>query len=129
MDKKTADDLGLKIIEEGFRSIGGFGGAEILCDLREIPELTFCGYSIKNVRIATQQNESIGMHEVIGMNILKNFLIGLDLDHDRVLLNKRKVVISAKPEYSCGEISLLVDMPYRQIREDHQLKPVEVFNI
>jgi len=109
LNKETADEFGYPIIEEKCCAISGFSEKGLLCDLRKIPALLFCGFTIRDVIIATPHHDDVHVSEVLGMNVLENFDIGLVQTCGELYLNLRAPFISEKPRYQSGEISLLTD--------------------
>jgi len=107
MTKENALKNNFKIDTPKALQIGGFGGGSILCDLRVIPTLVFCGYKMQNALIATPSHDNIAIKEVVGMNVLENFQIGLDFALCELYANNRGYFISQKPKYQCGEVSLM----------------------
>jgi len=105
--KETAIDNGYKIHTPKAFVIGGFGGGSVLCDLRVIPMLLFCNYKIKDAIIATPNADNIPINEVVGMNILENFQIGVDFALRELYANSRGKFVSQKPKYQSGEVSLM----------------------
>ena len=106
ISKTVAELNGYKIIEEKGCSISGFSEKGLLCDLRIIPIMIFCGYKIKDVIIATPADDGVKVSEVLGMNILENFDFGFNLSKREILLAKRDDFISDKPRYKSGDINL-----------------------
>ncbi|MCL1998551.1 MAG: retropepsin-like domain-containing protein [Turicibacter sp.] len=107
MEKEKAVKRGFKVSESKALVIGGFGGGSILCDLRVIPTLVFCGFQIKNALVATPNADNIAINEVVGMNILENFQLGIDFALSELYANIRGKYVSQKPKYQCGEVSLM----------------------
>jgi hypothetical protein len=107
VNKSTADENNYPIITPKGCAISGFSQQGLLCDLRKIPILIFCGFTIKDVIIATPHHDNVTVSEVLGMNVLENFDIGLNQSLCEIYLNKRASFISEKPRYQSGEISLL----------------------
>ncbi|MCL1997411.1 MAG: hypothetical protein FWG65_01435, partial [Turicibacter sp.] len=107
MQKEKAIKRGFKVVEPKSFIIGGFGGGSVLCDLRVIPTLLFCGYKIKDAVIATPNADNIAINEVVGMNILENFQFGIDFALSELYANIRGKYVSQKPKYQCGEVSLM----------------------
>ena len=96
---------GYKIYEKRGCVISGFSEKGLVCDLRIIPSIVFCGFRITDVLVATPCEDGISITEVLGMNILENFRFGMDFEKEEIYLNKRKRFISQKPKYSCGSVS------------------------
>ena len=109
MNKKTANKRGYPITDEKGCAISGFSQQGLLCDLRKIPIMIFCGFTIQNVFIATPHYDNVTVSEVLGMNVLENFDIGIDQTNGEIYLNKRASFVSEKPKYKSGEISLFTD--------------------
>ena len=116
MQKENAIKNGYKIHTPKALIIGGFGGGSVLCDLRVIPTLLFCGYKIKDAIIATPNADNIAINEVVGMNILENFQFGIDFALSELYANIRGKYVSQKPKYQCGEVSL---MDFEEFLLDH----------
>jgi len=57
----------------------------------------------------TPHDDNIPVTEVLGMNILENFSIGLDFDKSEIYLNSRNSFTSQKPKYQCGSVSLFLE--------------------
>ncbi|MCL1997193.1 MAG: retropepsin-like domain-containing protein [Turicibacter sp.] len=107
MQKEKAIECGFKVDTPKAFVIGGFGGGSVLCDLRVIPTLLFCNYKIKDAVIATPNADNIPINEVVGMNILENFQIGVDFALRELYANIRGKFVSQKPKYQSGEVSLM----------------------
>ena len=106
MSKDTAEENGYPITKPQGCRISGFSQKELLCDLRKIPVVIFCGYTIKDVIVATPHHDNVSVSEVLGMNILENFDFGFNLNKREIYLNKRDSFISEKPKYKSGEVEL-----------------------
>ena len=109
INKKTADTNGYPITNARGCAISGFSQKNLLCDLRKIPVMVFCGFTIKDVVIATPHYDNIIVSEVLGMNVLENFTIDLEQTKCEIYLNKRASFVSEKPRYKSGAISLLTE--------------------
>ena len=109
LNKSTAEENNYPIIDVQGCRISGFSQKELLCDLRKIPAVVFCGYTIKDVIIATPHYDDVNVSEVLGMNVLENFDFGFNLTKQEIYLNKRDSFISVKPKYKSGEVSLFRD--------------------
>jgi hypothetical protein len=109
INKKTADTNGYPIISEKSCAISGFSQKDLLCDLRKISLMVFCGFTIKDVIVATPHYDNIMGSEVLGMNVLENFDIGLEQNKGEIYLNKRASFTSDKPRYKSGAVSLLTE--------------------
>jgi predicted aspartyl protease len=109
LNKATAEENGYPVIKEKGCRISGFSQKDLLCDLRKIPTLIFCGYSINDVILATPHYENARVSEVLGMNVLENFDFEFNLTKREVYLNKRNFFISEKPRYKSGEVNLFVE--------------------
>ena len=106
MRKDAAEELGLKIKEERGCIIAGFSEKGLICDLREIPTVIFCGFEVNDMIIATPHNDEVKVTEVLGMNLLENFDFGFNLTQEKIYLSKRPPFVSNKPKYKSGEIRL-----------------------
>ena len=106
LSKATAEENGYPIIQSQGCKISGFSQKELLCDLRKIPIMVFCGYMVKDVIIATPHDDNVLVSEVLGMNILENFDFGINQDKREIFLNQRVSFVSEKPKYKSGEVSL-----------------------
>ena len=109
LSKTSAEEEGYPIIEVKGCRISGFSQKELLCDLRKIPVVVFCGYTIKDVIVATPHYDNMEVSEVLGMNVLENFDFAVSLDNKEIYLNKRKTFVSEKPKYRSGEVSLFAE--------------------
>jgi len=109
MNKKTANRRGYPVIDVKGCAISGFSQQGLLCDLRKIPVVVFCGYTIKDVIVTTPHYDNVEVSKVLGMNVLENFDFAVSLDNKEVYLNKRKTFVSEKPKYKSGEISLFTE--------------------
>ena len=109
MNKNTADTNGYPITDVKGCAISGFSQKDLLCDLRKISVVVFCGFTIKDVIIATPHYDNVMVSEVLGMNILENFDIGLEQTKGEIYLNKRAFFVSEKPKYKSGEVSLFTE--------------------
>ncbi|MCL2169351.1 MAG: retroviral-like aspartic protease family protein [Defluviitaleaceae bacterium] len=107
INKDTAENHGYKIDNNKTIIITGFSEKGMICDLRKIPALVFCGFVIQDVLIATPQSHEVKVPEVLGMNILENFNFAFDMDEHLIYLNKRGEFVSDKPHYKSGEVVLL----------------------
>ena len=112
LNKANAEERGYPIIDEKGCAISGFSQQGLLCDVRKIPVIIFCGFTIKDVIIATPHDDNVMVSEVLGMNVLENFDFGLSQTNDELYLNKRASFVSEKPKYKSGEVSLLADENY-----------------
>ena len=106
INKKAAILNDYRVIEGESCHIRGFSEKGLLCDLRLVPTVIFCGYEIKDVIIATPKADGIIVSEVLGMNILENFNFGFDLCKQEIYINKRNDFISNKPRYQSGEVNV-----------------------
>jgi len=109
LNKKTADANGYPIITVQGCAVSGFSQQGLLCDLRKIPVMIFCGFTINDVLIATPHDGNVTVSEVLGMNVLENFDIGFEQTKREIYLNKRTFFVSEKPKYKCGEVSLFIE--------------------
>ena len=110
MNKKTASRRGYPIIDVKGCAISGFSQQGLLCDLRKIQLVVFCGYTIKNVIVATPHYDNVEVSEVLGMNVLENFNFAVSLDNKEIFLNKRNTFVSEKPKYTSGEIGFFSEI-------------------
>ncbi|MCL2387720.1 MAG: retroviral-like aspartic protease family protein [Defluviitaleaceae bacterium] len=117
--KGTAERNGYPIISERGCIISGFSEKGLVCDLRQIPSVVFCGYSIRDVIIATPHADKVKVSEVLGMNILENFDFGFNLTKQEIYLNKRGPFESIKPRYKSGEVSLFTDSMRQHLQSTH----------
>ena len=109
LNKATAEERGYPIVDVKGCAISGFSQQGLLCDVRKIPVVIFCGFTIKDVLVATPHYDNVTVSEVLGMNVLENFDIGLEQAKGEIYLNKRAFFVSEKPKYKSGEISLLTE--------------------
>jgi len=109
LNKVTAEERGYPIVDVKGCAISGFSQQGLLCDVRKIPVVIFCGFTIKDVFIATPHYDNVTVSEVLGMNVLENFDFGLSQTNDEIYLNKRAFFVSEKPKYKSGEISLFTE--------------------
>jgi hypothetical protein len=114
LNKSTAEERNYPITDEKGCAISGFSQQGLLCDLRKIPLIIFCGFAIKDVIIATPHHDNVIASEVLGMNILENFDIGLSQTKEELYLNKREFFVSEKPKYKSGEVSLFTESGIKQ---------------
>ncbi|MCL2014595.1 MAG: retropepsin-like domain-containing protein [Oscillospiraceae bacterium] len=105
--KDRAQKNGYKIEKERACRIAGFSEKGLLCDLRRIPTAVFCGFRLDDIIVATPHDDGIEVSEVLGMNIIENFNLGLDLDEEQIYLNVRHNFVSQKPRYQCGKVSVI----------------------
>ena len=105
LNKANAEERGYPIIDEKGCAISGFSQKGLLCDLRKIPVIIFCGFTIRDVIIATPHYDNVMVSEVLGMNVLENFDIGLEQTKGEIYLNKRASLVSEKPKYKSGAVS------------------------
>ncbi|MCL2170582.1 MAG: retropepsin-like domain-containing protein [Defluviitaleaceae bacterium] len=108
--KETAERLGLRVVDMRGCLISGFSERGMVCDLRLIPTMVFCGFRINDVLVATPHDDGINVTEVLGMNILENFSFGMDFGSEEIFAGVRGEFISQKPRYKCGEISVFRDI-------------------
>jgi hypothetical protein len=109
LNKSTAEENCYPITEAKGSAISGFSQQGLLCDLRTIPIMLFCGFTIKDVIVATPHCDNVTVSEVLGMNVLENFDIGLEQTNGEIYLNKRASFVSEKPKYKSGAVSLLAE--------------------
>jgi predicted aspartyl protease len=105
LSKATAEENDYHIIQSQGCKISGFSQKELLCDLRKIPIMVFCGYTVMDVIIATPHDDNVLVSEVLGMNILENFDFGINQEKREIYLNHRVSFVSEKPKYKSGEVS------------------------
>ena len=110
ISKKLANDNGYKIHQQKGCIISGFSEKGLVCDLRKIPSVVFCGFRIDDVLIATPHYDDISVTDVLGMNILENFSMGMDFAKEEIYLNARGEFTSQKPKYQSGNVSLFEDI-------------------
>ncbi|MCL1988424.1 MAG: hypothetical protein FWG64_10725 [Firmicutes bacterium] len=113
MPKNEAVDNGYKVIEENGCVISGFSEKGLLCDLRVIPVLVFCGFAIENAIFATPHDDNVKIASVLGMNILENFDLGLNFTNNEIFVAVRSNFISQKPKYQSGAVHLLEESQYK----------------
>jgi hypothetical protein len=99
ISKERAEENGYKIYEESGCIISGFSEKGLICDLRTIPTVVFCGFRIEDAVVATPHDNGIPITEVLGMNVLENFSFGLDFTKSEIYMAIRKDTISQKPKY------------------------------
>ena len=97
------------VFEEKGCIISGFSEKGLVCDLRKIPTVIFCGFRIDDVLIATPHDDDVRVTEVLGMNILENFIFGVVIANEEIYMNSRSSFVSQKPKYKCGQVSLHQD--------------------
>jgi len=107
--KDRADQNGYQVFQENGCIIAGFSEKGLVCDLRKIPAVIFCGFRIDDVLVAAPHDDGISITEVLGMNILENFSFGLDFAKEEIYLNVRSEFESQKPKYRCGNVSHVQD--------------------
>ena len=105
--KDRAELNNYPIIKEKGCIIAGFSEKGIVCDLRLIDKVVFCGFEVNKVIVATPHENSVPVSEVLGMNILENFKLTLDFDNGQLETSLRKTFVSRKPKYSSGEIHMI----------------------
>ena len=110
LNKATAEERGYSITDVKGCAISGFSQNALLCDLRIIPAVIFCGYVINDVIVATPHFDNVAVSEVLGMNVLENFDFGLNLTNGEIYICKRASFVSEKPKYRSGEVNLLSDI-------------------
>jgi len=123
INKKTADTNGYPIINIKGCVISGFSQKDLLCDLRKIPIIVFCGFTIKDVIVATPHHDNVMVSEVLGMNVLENFDIGLEQTKCEIYLNKRASFVSEKPKYKSGAVGLLTEASFNKHRVNNTENP------
>ena len=105
--KDRANLYGYAVFEEKGCIISGFSEKGLICDLRKIPTVIFCGFRIDDVLIATPHYDDVRVTEVLGMNILENFIFGIDIANEEIYMNTRQTFVSQKPKYKSGYVSLI----------------------
>ena len=115
INKNIAELNGYGIFEENGCIISGFSEKGLVCDLRRIPIVVFCGFRIDDVLVAVPHDDRVHVTEVLGMNILENFRFGLDFEKAEIYLNVRGDFVSQKPKYQCGNVSLFRDITKKTI--------------
>jgi hypothetical protein len=106
LSARTSKDLKNYLVSKGIPDIG------LMYDLRVIPIVVFAGFQIKDVVVATPTESDTNIDEVLGMNVLGRFHIGLDFEGGIIHLSENKTpqpVFDAK--YMCGEVSLAQSVP------------------
>ncbi|MCL2016641.1 MAG: hypothetical protein FWG68_10395 [Defluviitaleaceae bacterium] len=114
MTKDLAVEKGYKIVKEKGCAISGFSEKGLLCDLRVIPILIFCGIVVENALFATPHEDNTPIASVLGMNILENFNLGLNFDTREIMANIRGKFVSQKPKYQSGDVYLLDEEKYKE---------------
>ena len=80
----------------------------LVCDLRRVSFALLCGYIVNDVIIATPSEDDVAITEVIGMNILEKFSIGMDFENNWFYLShKTSMSTIVNSDYACGDVSLL----------------------
>ena len=87
--------------------IAGFSERGLVCDLRVIDKVIFCGFEINDVIVATPHNNNIQVSEVLGMNVLENFKLTLDFDNEQIETQLRNKFESKKPRYKSGIVNVV----------------------
>lgn len=105
--KERAELNNYPIVKEKGCIIAGFSEKGLVCDLRLIDKVVFCGFEINNVIIATPHDNHISVSEVLGMNVLENFKLTLDLDNERLESSFRGQFESKKLKYQSGAVHLI----------------------
>lgn len=105
--KDRAELNNYPIVKEKGCIIAGFSEKGLVCDLRLIDKVVFCGFEINNVIVATPHDNHISVSEVLGMNVLENFKLTLDFDKGRLESSLRGQFESKKPKYQSGEVHLV----------------------
>ena len=75
-------------------------------DVRKISAAVFCGYRMSDVLVATPHFDDVSVTEVLGLNILENFHIGLNFEKEELYAQIRTDFVSQKPKYQCGNVRL-----------------------
>jgi hypothetical protein len=70
----TSKDLKMYLVSKGITDIG------LMYDLRVIPIMIIAGFQIRDVVVATPTESDTKIDEVLGMNVLGRFHIGLDFE-------------------------------------------------
>jgi len=110
ISKNRAQTNGYGVVAEKACTISGFSEKGLLCDLRKIPTAVFCGFRIDDILIATPHDDGVEIAEVLGMNVIENFEFGLNLSKEEIYLSVRHGLVSQKPKYQCGKVSLLSEV-------------------
>jgi len=105
------------VFEEKGCIISGFSEKGLVCDLRKISTVVFCGFRIDDVLIATPHDDDVRVTEVLGMNILENFIFGVDIASEEIYMSVRPAFVSQKPKYKSGHVSLLQDSGEDSLRQ------------
>jgi len=61
---------------------------------------------LDDVCVATPYEDDIEVAEVLGMNILENFDLGINFAKEEIYASARDSFVSQKPKYQCGKVSL-----------------------
>jgi hypothetical protein len=84
----------------------GLHNVGLLCDLRVIPAVAFCGFMLEDVVIATPVADDADITEVLGMNVLGYFQFGIDLDRKKIYLRKGDGGYEpSDSRFRCGKIT------------------------
>jgi hypothetical protein len=114
LSARTAKDLKKYLESKGITDVG------LMYDLRVIPIVVFAGFQIKDVVVATPTERETKINEVLGMNVLGRFHIGLDFEGGVIHLSENETpqpVFDAK--YVCGEVTLAQSIPWGFARGDN----------
>lgn len=85
----------------------GITGIGIVCDLRRVSFITLNGFTIEDVVVATPHDDNIEITEVLGMNVLEKFSMGMDFDNDSFYLRKRTGCgVFVPDDFKCGDVSV-----------------------
>lgn len=110
INKDFANANGYQVYQPKACIIAGFSEKGMVCDLRKIPTVVFCGFRINNVLIATPHEDDVPVADVLGMNIIENFNVGLNFTEEEIYISIRDNFISQKPKYRCGDVSVFNDV-------------------
>jgi hypothetical protein len=91
----------------------GIADVGLLYDLRIIPVVIIAGFSVRDVVIATPTERNTNITEVLGMNVLGRFHIGLDFVGGNLYLSENETPPPVyDPKYVCGDIALVQNLPW-----------------
>ena len=85
----------------------GITDVGLVCDLRKASYAVLSNYVIEDVIFATPSDDDVIIAEVIGMNVLEKFLLGIDFDSGTIHLGERTGAVShINPDFVCGPVSI-----------------------
>jgi hypothetical protein len=107
LSARTSKDLKNYLVSKGITDVG------LMYDLRIIPIVVIAGFEIRDVVVATPTEGDTKIDEVLGMNVLGRFHIGLNFEGGVIYLSENKAPQPVyDTRYMCGEVTLAQSSPW-----------------